>query len=72
MDIHIDLIGDGGYTWFGGGVATVTEPAGEVTIPIEVRVPSYYGGKLAVHGFITPAGGNFEARVGNAPELEVR
>jgi len=41
-------------------------------IPIEVRVPSYYGGNLSVHAFVTPAGGGFEQRVANAPELEVR
>lgn len=71
MDVHVDLIGDGGYTWFGGGLVQVAGPAGEATIPIEVRVPSYYGGKLAVHAFVTPAGGNFEQRVANAPNLEV-
>ncbi len=32
----MDLIGDGGYTWFGGGIKTVTGPAGSVTVPIEV------------------------------------
>ncbi|KAM3568174.1 hypothetical protein VYU27_009701 [Nannochloropsis oceanica] len=72
MDVHVDLIGDGGYTWFGGGLVQVTGPAGEATIPIEVRVPSYYGGNLSVHAFVTPAGGGFEQRVANAPELEVR
>lgn len=71
MDVHVDLIGDGGYTWFGGGLVQVTGPAGEATIPIEVRVPSYYGGNLSVHAFVTPAGGGFEQRVANAPELEV-
>ena len=36
MDVHVDLIGDGGYTWFGGGIKTVTGPEGTVTVPIEV------------------------------------
>lgn len=37
MDVHVDLIGDGGYTWFGGGIQTVEGPEGTVTVPIEVR-----------------------------------
>ena len=40
-------------------------------VPIEVRVPSYFAGNLSVHAFLTPAGGSFQARVANAPELEV-
>ena len=131
MDVHVDLIGDGGYTWFGGGIKTVTGPEGTATIPIEVRasvrvwgqtgagavegrgeggsiglltpfdsihalptptdrltnqplhehqhhhhqqvrVPSYYGGTLSMHAFLTPQGGTFEQRVATAEELEVR
>lgn len=34
-------------------------------------MPSYFAGNLSVHAFLTPAGGSFQARVANAPELEV-
>lgn len=37
----------------------------------QVRVPSYYGGTLSMHAFLTPAGGTFEQRVATAEELEV-
>ncbi|TFJ86689.1 hypothetical protein NSK_001778 [Nannochloropsis salina CCMP1776] len=69
MDLHVDLIGDN--SWFGGGLKQVEGPDGTVTVPIEVRVPSYFAGNLSVHAFLTPAGGSFQARVANAPELEV-
>lgn len=36
-----------------------------------MRVPSYYGGTLSMHAFLTPAGGTFEQRVATAPELDV-
>lgn len=35
----------------------------------QVRVPSYYGGTLSMHAFLTPKAGTFEQRVATAPEL---
>jgi hypothetical protein len=60
-DIHIDML-DSQYQWVGGGMATVTGPAGEAKVPIEVRVSPDFTGKVSMRAFIAPVGQQFDAK----------